>query len=135
MNDAIGHDCDGNEIYEYMILRAIWSNDIDIEKMGDADPRQYCALVADDGKAYAMSVYDWWYADLIKEREHIDFDDNYNIPVVIKPIEEMVNYEIAICNFKGEPEVFYYEYNRAELKNKLNNLLGLSKTKKYNLNS
>lgn len=129
MNEVIGYDCDGNEIYEYMILRAIWSNDIDVVELENADPRQYCALVASDGKAYAMSVYDFWNPDLIKKREHIDFDDIYSIPVVIKPIEEMANYEIAICNSHGQPEVFYYEYNRDELKNKLNNQLGLSKVK------
>ncbi len=58
MDYILGYDCDGNEIYEYRILRAILSNDIDIEKLEGADPRQYCAIIADDGSAYAISVYD-----------------------------------------------------------------------------
>ena len=32
MDYILGYDCDGNEIYEYRVLRAIWSNDIDINE-------------------------------------------------------------------------------------------------------
>lgn len=32
-NDIMGYDCDGREIYEYRILRAMFSNDIDIEDL------------------------------------------------------------------------------------------------------
>ena len=74
MYDILGYDCDGKEIYEYRILRAIWSNDVDIEELKDADSRQYCAVIAADGKAYAISVYDWWNNDLIRERENIDLN-------------------------------------------------------------
>ena len=69
MDDILGYDCDGNDIYEYRVLRAIWSNDIDIEKLEDADSRQYCAIKANDGNAYAISVYDWWNNDLIRKKE------------------------------------------------------------------
>ena len=37
MDYTLGYDCDGNEIYEYRILRAIWSNDIDIKDLEDAE--------------------------------------------------------------------------------------------------
>lgn len=32
MEKVLGYDCDGREIYEYRILRAMFSNDIDIEE-------------------------------------------------------------------------------------------------------
>ena len=128
MNDILGYDCDGNEIYEYRILRAIWSNDIDIKELKDADPRQYCAIYADDGKAYAISVYDWWNKDLIRKRENIVNDEE--IPVIIKPIEEMVNYEVATCN--GNDFSFYYSLDRNEIKRKLNNILKNTKQLVYN---
>lgn len=67
MEKVLGYDCDGIEIYEYRVLRAIWSNDIDIEELENADPRLYCTVVANDGKAYAISVYNWWNKDLIKK--------------------------------------------------------------------
>ena len=123
MDYTLGYDCDGNEIYEYRILRAIWSNDIDIEDLEDADPRQYCAIVGDDGIAYAISVYDWWYSDLIRKREMIN--ENEEIPIVVKPINEMENYEVATCS-DGE---FYYSLSRNELKRKLNAILNKSHNK------
>ncbi len=123
MDYTLGYDCDGNEIYEYRILRAIWSNDIDIEDLEDADPRQYCAIVGDDGIAYAISVYDWWYSDLIRKREMIN--ENEEIPIVVKPINEMANYEVATCS-DGE---FYYSLSRNELKRKLNAILNKSHNK------
>ena len=33
MEKVLGYDCDGREIYEYRILCAIFSNDIDIEDL------------------------------------------------------------------------------------------------------
>ena len=124
MNYILGYDCDGNEIYEYRVLRAIWSNDIDIKDLEDADPRQYCAIIGDDGIAYAISVYDWWNSDLIRQRENID--NNEEIPIIVKPINEMENYEVAQCS-EGE---FYYNLNRNELKEKLNSILNNNKVKK-----
>lgn len=98
-------------------------NDIDIEDLEDADPRQYCAIVGDDGIAYAISVYDWWYSDLIRKREMIN--ENEEIPIVVKPINEMANYEVATCS-DGE---FYYSLSRNELKRKLNAILNKSHNK------
>ncbi len=118
MNDCLGYDCDGNEIYEYRILRAVWSNDIPIEELNGADPRFYCAIVGEDGKAYAISVYDWYNKDLIRKRENIIEEE---IPVIVKPIEEMKNYEVAMSD--GGNEKFYYSFDRDELKEQLNNYL------------
>ena len=123
MDDILGYDCDGKEIYEYRVLRAIWSNDIDIEELEDADPRQYCALVAEDGKAYAISVYDWWRISLIRERENIDPSEE--VSVVVKPISDMVNYELAECS-DGE---LYYDFDRDKLKEQLNSFLKKNKAK------
>ena len=126
MDYILGYDCDGNEIYEYRVLRAIWSNDIDIKKLEDADPRQYCAITADDGNVYAISVYDWRNKDLIRKRENIDI--NEKIPIVVKPISEMENYELAECN----DGAFYYDLDRDELKKQLNSIINKSKTKVLN---
>ena len=131
MYDILGYDCDGKEIYEYRILRAIWSNDVDIEELKDADPRQYCAVISAGGKAYAISVYDWWNKDLIRERENIDL--NEEIPIIVKPISEMENYEIATCN--GGEDVFYYSLDRNELKDKLNSILNKTNKQKMIIKS
>ena len=129
MDEVLGYDCDGNEIYEFMILRAIFSNDIDIEDLKDADPRQYCAVVADDGNAYAISVFDNWNYKLIAKREHIHADSIFDIPTIVKPISEMENYEMATCCYESNiVETFYYYCNRDELKNKLNKILREQKT-------
>lgn len=129
MSNVLGYDCDGNEIYEYRILRAIWSNDININELENADPRQYCAIVGADGNAYAISVYDWWNSDLIRKRENIN--ENEEIPIIVKSINEMENYEVAQCS-DGE---FYYDLDRNELKEKLNLILNKNhnKTKKLTI--
>ena len=121
MSNVLGYDCDGNEIYEYRVLRAIWSNDIDIKELEDADPRLYCALVANDGNAYAISVYDWWSQDLIRKKENIKKDEE--IPLVVKPISEMESYEVALCN--DSEEEFYYDLDRKELKRHLHIALSI----------
>ena len=118
LDDVLGYDCDGNEIYEYRIMRAIFANDVDILQLDGADPRQYCALVANDGKAYAISVYDWWYKDLIREREGLK--PNENIPIIVKPIDEMINYECAIDAYGDE---FVYSLDRKALKKELNQII------------
>ena len=123
MDKVLGYDCDGKEIYEYRVLRAIFSNDIDIEELEDADPRMYCAVVAKDGKAYAISVYDWWNKDLIRKRENIK--ENEEIPLIIKSIDEMQNYELAMCDC-GKKE-FYYDLDRDKLKTQLNTALNKNK--------
>ena len=121
MSNVLGYDCDGNEIYEYRVLRAIWSNDIDIKELEDADPRLYCAWVANDGNAYAISVYDWWSQDLIRKKENIKKDEE--IPLVVKPISEMESYEVALCN--DSEEEFYYDLDRKELKRHLHIALSI----------
>lgn len=123
MSNVLGYDCDGNEIYEYRILRAIGSNDMDINDLEGADPRQYCAIIGDDGIAYAISVYDWWNSDLIKKRENINKKEE--IPIIVKSINEMENYEVAQCS-NGE---FYYDLNCNELKEKLNSILNKNHNK------
>lgn len=127
MNKILGHDCDEREIEEFRILRAIWANDIDLIYLEDADPRQYCAVIAEDDKAYAISVYDWWNKDLIRQRENIPADQE--IPTIIKPIEEMENYECALCN-EGQ-NAFFYDLDRNKLKQQLNKLLKENKPKTY----
>ena len=124
MEKVLGYDCDGREIYEYRILRAIFSNDIDIEELEDADPRMYCAVIGNDGKAYAISVLDWWHKDLIIKREKLNEDKE--IPVIVKPIKEMENYELAMSD--GGKEEFYYDFNRNELKDRLNNIIKNNKS-------
>ena len=126
MEKVLGYDCDGREIYEYRVLRAIFSNDIDIEELENADPRLYCAVVANDDNAYAISVYDWWNKDLIRKRENIK--ENEKIPLIIKTIREMENYELAMCDC-GENE-FYYDLDRDELKTQLNIALNIIKLEK-----
>ncbi|MBO4292898.1 MAG: hypothetical protein J5881_00700 [Clostridia bacterium] len=129
MEKVLGYDCDGREIYEYRILRAIFSNDIDIEDLEDADPRMYCAVVANDGKAYAISVFDWWNKALIRKRENIK--ENEEIPIIIKSIDEMKNYELAMCD-GGEKE-FYYDFDRNKLKTQLNTALNKDKVINKNI--
>ena len=116
MVKLLGYDCNGKEIYEYRILRATWSHEINVKKLENVDARLYCAVSADDGTAYAISVYDWWSKYLIKKREHIREEEE--IPVIIKPINELENYEVAFWN--GDEDEFYYTLDRDELKNEVN---------------
>ncbi len=116
-DDILGYDCDGCEIYEYRILRAMFSNDIDIEELEDADPREYCAIRGDDGIAYAISVHPYTNRSLIKKRENIgEYED---VPVIVKPLHEMEGYEVAFCS-EGE---YYYEIDGNELKEQLESIL------------
>ena len=34
MTEILGYDCDGRELYEFDIIRAIWYSDIDFEEAG-----------------------------------------------------------------------------------------------------
>ena len=118
MDAVLWYDVDGTEIYEYRILRAIWSNNTDARQLVGLDPRQYCAVVANDGKAYAISVYDNARLDLI--RSHEGLRTNNDVRIKIKPIYEMENYECAIdC----EGNEMSYQLDRAGLKRQLNELL------------
>ena len=71
---------------------------------------------------------------IICEKNHIPqlpyivlYNDNevqnipFDYPVIVKPIEEMENYEVAVCN--GGEEAFYYTFDKNELKDKLNSIL------------
>ncbi len=111
--NILGSDCDGIDIYEFDILNAIWANDIPIEELEDSDPRMYCAVVGDDGNAYAISINDFENEKLIREREHIPSSEE--VPRVIKPITAMQNYELS---YMGS-----YDSNTEELKCILNKLL------------
>ena len=114
---------DGCEIYEYRILRAMFSNDIDIEDLEGVDPREYCAIRGDDGIAYAISVHPYTNRSLIKKRENIgEYED---VPVIVKPLNEMEGYEVAYCS-EGE---FYYEFDRNKLKKQLESILKKQRSK------
>ncbi len=87
--EVLGYDCDHNEIYEGDILTDMWAATENIEDL--EDPRMYCAVVADDGKAYAISICDRDRASAIRNKEYIPDDED--IPQLIKPINTMQNYE------------------------------------------
>ena len=125
MDEILGYDCDGEPIYEFQVLVGIWVNDVPVEELEKTDPRMYCAVVADDGASYAISVNDSWNEKAIREREHIP--DGKKIPTIIKPISEMVNYEIVYVNGSYGCFVYEYEYDCHKLKRKLNKLLNESK--------
>lgn len=118
MDAVLWYDVDGTEIYEYRILRAIWSNNTDISLLKGLDPRQYCAVVGKDGKAHAISVYDNAREDLIRLYEGLKSNDD--IRIKIKPIVEMENYECAL-DYKGNE--LYYQLDRVGLKKLLNEIL------------
>ena len=116
-DDILGYDCDGCEIYEYRILRAMFSNEIDIKDLEGVDPREYCAIRGEDGIAYAISVHPYTNRSLIKKRESIgEYED---VPVIVKPLNEMEGYEVAYCS-EGE---YYYEIDDNELKEQLESIL------------
>ena len=116
-DDILGYDCDGSEIYEYRILRAMFSNDINIKDLEGVDPREYCAIRGEDGIAYAISVHPYTNRSLIKKRESIgEYED---VPVIVKPLNEMEGYEVAYCS-EGE---YYYEFDHNELKEQLESIL------------
>ena len=122
MGDFVGYDGDGRGFEEFQLLYAIWGNDLPIEKLKGADPRTYCAVKAADGNYYAISVFDNDKAKLIRKREHIPEDQE--IPTLVKPIAEMINYEIS---YDYEYNLQKYTFDREKLRNKLNEILGLTK--------
>lgn len=91
-NDGIlGYDVYNQEICEGDILVSDrWSL---INKIEDLeDPRMYCAVVADDGKAYAISINDSTRASEIHKKECIPTEED--VPQLIKTIHAMEYYEI-----------------------------------------
>ncbi len=111
-NEVLGYDCDGNELFEFDVIRAIWYSDIDFNVTLDVDPRHYCVVQAFNGKTYLISVYDSMYREFINkyEKRNVDAD----VPIKIMPIEEADNYEVA----------YKYDFDKNELKRMLNRKLG-----------
>ena len=120
--EKLGHDKDYWTIYEFNILSMV---DRHRYKLNDCDPRDYCVVVADDGKAYAISVYDEAYARKIRAYENIP--EGEEIPTVVKPISEMTNYFVLIDddgdNILYGEESWFMEKDQKELKKKLNEII------------
>ncbi len=91
--EILGYDCDGNELYEFDIIRAIWYSDIDFEKETNFDPRQYCIVKASNGNPYLISVYDHWNKKAINRFEGRELDSI--VPIKIRPITDAKDYESA----------------------------------------
>lgn len=104
--EILGYDCDGNELYEFNIIRAIWYSDIDFKKQTNIDPRQYCVVKALDGKVYLISVYDHWNKQSINRFEGRELDST--VPIKIRPITDAENYELAFDSYNNR---FLYESN------------------------
>lgn len=110
MERVLGYDCDGNELYQFDIVRAIFYSDIDFSKTTNVDPRQYCVVVGEDGKAYLFSVLDHWEKVAINRYEgRGDYD---KIPLKILPIEDAHEYELA---HDCDDNRFTYPFNKQEL--------------------
>ena len=122
MQKSIGYDCDGNELFEYMVVRAPFYSDIDFDKETGVDPRLYCVLQGSDLNYYLISVFDWWNQQAIKREEKINGD----IPVIVKDIKESENYEIS-CDSDGK--VFYYSCSKEKIKELLEVILENKKLK------
>lgn len=122
MGSFAGYDCDGNGFNEFQILRGVWLNTFPIKDIPEADPREYCIVKASDGNYYAISVFDFQSREIIREREHIPEDQE--ITPIVKPVSEMVHYEIAI----DDGDFVYYPYrDKQELRDKVDEILGLTK--------
>lgn len=105
-NDILGYDCDGRELYEFDVIRAIWYSDIDFSKHLDVDPRLYCVIKAEDNKPYLVSVYDHWNKEAINRFEGRKLDDD--IPIKIQSMEASINYEQA---FDCDDNIITYQSN------------------------
>ena len=88
--EVLGYDVDNQEIYEGAILVDMWAATEKVEDL--PDPRMYCAVVADDGKAYAISINDITRSNEIRKKECIPTEEN--VPQLIKTINAMEYYEI-----------------------------------------
>lgn len=110
MEKVLGYDCDKTELYEFDIVRTIFYSDINFNETTDVDPRQYCVVVGEDGKAYLFSVLDHWEKVAINRYE--GRDDYAEVPLKILPIEEAHNYEVA---YDCDSNRFTYPFNKNEL--------------------
>lgn len=130
MDSILGYDCDGCEIEEFRILRAPFSADIENwDEEPNVDPRFYCVVVANNGESYAISAYDDYNREAIRRYENIT--DNQEILAIVKPISEMENYEVAFDGIFGNK--WFYDRDRVELKNKLENILKEQTSKQIKL--
>lgn len=120
MEEVLGYDCDENEIYEFRILRSPFSADIENwDEEPNVDPRFYCAILGSDNKYYAISVYDDYNSEYIRKFEQIN--DEEDIPTIVKPISDMSYYEVTFQGINNNE--WYYDRDRGQLQNKLNNIL------------
>jgi hypothetical protein len=120
MENFIGYDCDGEEIEEYRVLRAPFSELIeDWSEVTDVDPRLYCAVKAYDNKYYLISIYDHWSIEEIRKFEHLKEDEP--VITIIKDIKEAEKYASAFTN--DDLDIWYYEFDKEELVQKLNKML------------
>lgn len=115
---VLGYDCDGNELYEYDIVRAIWYSYIDFNTKDNIDPRMYTIICSSNGTPYLISVFDNWNKKAINKFEKRDL--NATVPIKIKSINESISYEKAYdCNNK----TFKYKFDDGNLKKILNKKL------------
>jgi len=117
---VLGYDCDGNEINEFRILRFPFSDGIENwDEELNVDPRFYCLVRSSSGETLAVSVYDDWFHERI--RNHEQLDANEDIPMLIKPVSSMRNYEVAFDDITGNE--WYYDRNKDELRKNLDRIL------------
>ena len=118
--EVLGYDCDGNEIDEFRILRFPFSADIENwDEELNVDPRFYCLVRSFAGEVFAVSVYDYWSYEQIRKYEQLDVNDD--IPMLVKPVSEMENYEVAFEGITGRE--WYYDRDKDELKRDLDRIL------------
>lgn len=117
---VLGYDCDGNEIGEFRILRFPFSADIENwDEEPNVDPRFYCLVRSSSGETLAVSVYDDWSCKYIRKYEQLDASDE--IPMLIKPVSAMRDYEVAFDGITGNE--WYYDRNRNELRREIDYVL------------
>lgn len=118
--EILGYDCDGNEISEFRVLRFPFSADIENwDEEPNIDPRFYCLVRSSTGEVLALSIYDDWSRDYIRKYEKIS--DSDEVPMLIKPVSAMSNYEVAFSGITGNE--WYYDRNKEELRKQLDSIL------------
>lgn len=116
--EILGYDCDGNEIYEFRILRFPFSADVENwDEEPNVDPRFYCLVKSEKGEVFAVSVYDDWVHRYIRRYEGLS--EHEDAPMLIKTVSDMANYEVAYI----ENTEWYYDRNKNELRKKLDRIL------------
>ncbi len=115
--EILGYDCDGKELHEFDIIRAIWYSDINFEKENNIDPREYCIVKALDGNPYLISVHDFRNRKAINRFEGRELDSR--VPIKIRPITDAENYERAVDCY-GNPLSVEYNVTRTGLIKTLN---------------